>query len=80
MTESLPVVEVSQHVPPLRAQTISVEVLIEKYAKGDERSIEDVSRRVAEALAQHESIEHRAHWQQQFLHALQGFAPVHVAA
>ena len=76
MTESLPVVETSQQQPPLPAQAISVEVLIEKYAKGDERSIEDVSRRVAEALAQHESIEHRAHWQQQFLHALQnGFIP-----
>ena len=76
MTESLPLVETSQGVLPLPVQAISVEVLIEKYAKGDERSIEDVSRRVAEALAQTESAEHRAHWQQQFLHALQnGFIP-----
>ena len=76
MTELLPLVETRQSLLPLSAQTISEEVLIEKYAKGDERSIEDVSRRVAEALAQAESAEHRTHWQQQFLHALQnGFIP-----
>ena len=35
----------------LPAQPISAEVLIEKYAKGDERSVADVHQRVARALA-----------------------------
>jgi ribonucleoside-diphosphate reductase alpha chain len=35
----------------LPAQPISAEVLAEKYAKGDERSVTDVHRRVARALA-----------------------------
>ena len=39
----------------LQAQAISQSVLLEKYAKGDERSIDDVRRRVAHALAQVEA-------------------------
>ena len=35
----------------LPPQQVSIDVLIEKYAKGDERSIEDVRLRVARALA-----------------------------
>ena len=39
----------------LPPQSISEEVLIEKYAKGDERSVDDVWRRVALALADRKS-------------------------
>ncbi|MDL2339058.1 MAG: hypothetical protein QFE16_14555, partial [Pseudomonadota bacterium] len=46
----------------LPAQDISAEVLIEKYAKGDERSVEDVNRRVARALAQAKRASQRARW------------------
>ena len=60
----------------LHAQPISHEVLIEKYAKGDERGIEDVRRRVARALAQAEKPELRAQWEARFLQALEdGFLP-----
>ena len=37
------------NVPTLPAQTISEDVLREKYAKGDERSVDDVRQRVARA-------------------------------
>ena len=69
------------HLPPttidsLPAQAISEEVLIEKYAKADERTIDDVRRRVARALAQAEAPEARAQWETRFLHVLQdGFIP-----
>src|SRR5687768_11760314 len=60
----------------LPAQAISEEVLREKYAKGDERSIDDVRRRVAHALAQAETPPARANWEARFLGALQdGFVP-----
>lgn len=60
----------------LAAQAISEEVLIEKYAKGDERSVDDVRRRVARALAAIEAPEQRAAWEQRFLEAQQrGFVP-----
>ena len=42
------------HNAPLIAQEICHEVLLEKYAKGDEKNIDDVRRRVALALAQAE--------------------------
>ena len=58
------------------AQTISEEVLLEKYAKGDEKTVRDVNLRVAHALAQAEAPEHRKHWEGRFLQALQqGFLP-----
>ncbi len=60
----------------LPAQPISAEVLIEKYSKGDERTIADVHQRVARALAQAEPPEQRASWEARFMEALaQGFVP-----
>ncbi|HEX7439395.1 MAG TPA: ribonucleotide reductase N-terminal alpha domain-containing protein, partial [Caldimonas sp.] len=60
----------------LPPQDISTEVLIEKYAKGEETSIEAVNRRVARALAQAEPAEQRAHWEERFAEALrEGFLP-----
>jgi ribonucleoside-diphosphate reductase alpha chain len=61
---------------PLPPQAISVEVLLEKYAKGDEQDIDDVRLRVARALAEVEKPEARAEWTQAFAHALRhGFVP-----
>ncbi|RVT88717.1 adenosylcobalamin-dependent ribonucleoside-diphosphate reductase [Inhella crocodyli] len=63
----------SLELPP---QAISREVLLEKYAKGDEDSAEAVQRRVALALAQAEAPEQRGTWAQRFEAALhQGFIP-----
>ena len=60
----------------LGAQDISAEVLLEKYAKGDEKTIQDVNQRVARALAQAEAPAQQKHWEGRFLHALQqGFLP-----
>ncbi len=56
----------------LPAQAISAEVLRDKYAKGDEQTIDDVLKRVARALAEAEPEDRRAHWQERFLQALQG--------
>jgi len=61
---------------PLPAQAISEEVLLEKYAKGGERTIDDVRRRVARAIAQVEAPAERAAWEARFLDALRaGFVP-----
>ena len=63
-------------VPALKAQAISEEVLQEKYAKGNERSIRDVNQRVARALARAEAPDRQAYWEPRFLDALQqGFLP-----
>jgi ribonucleoside-diphosphate reductase alpha chain len=60
----------------LAAQDISTEVLLEKYAKGEEQSVQQVNRRVAHALAAVEVPEQRTHWEGRFLQALQqGFLP-----
>ena len=60
----------------LPAQEISGEVLLEKYAKGNERTAQEVRQRIARALAQVEPEERRAHWEQRFLEAqVQGFIP-----
>ena len=68
-TETVPVVDV-------REQEICRDTLIEKYAKGNESSIEDVRRRVARALAQVEAEERRATWERRFYQAqLDGFIP-----
>ncbi|OYY62901.1 MAG: ribonucleoside-diphosphate reductase, adenosylcobalamin-dependent [Burkholderiales bacterium 28-67-8] len=61
------------NLPP---QEISADVLLEKYAKGDERCADDVNRRVARALAQAEPADRRAHWEARFAAALAaGFVP-----
>ncbi len=60
----------------LPPQPISTEVLLEKYAKGDERTAADVHARVARALAAAEKPEERAAWQARFEAALAaGFVP-----
>ncbi|HEX7638481.1 MAG TPA: adenosylcobalamin-dependent ribonucleoside-diphosphate reductase, partial [Burkholderiaceae bacterium] len=60
----------------LPAQAISTEVLLEKYAKDDERDVDDVRRRVANALAAAEPAAQREAWARRFLDALRGgFVP-----
>jgi ribonucleoside-diphosphate reductase alpha chain len=61
---------------PMPPQEISLDVLREKYAKGDEQDIIDVRRRVARALAALEAPELRADLEEQFLWAQEnGFVP-----
>ena len=60
----------------LPEQPISQEVLLEKYAKGDETSIDAVRLRVARALASVEAPAQRAQWEARFLQVQQrGFVP-----
>ena len=60
----------------LPPQAISAEVLAEKYAKGDETTLDDVRRRVARALAVAEPAEQRSAWEARFLDAQRrGFVP-----
>ncbi len=48
-------------------QSISVDVLLEKYAKGDERDADAIFQRVAKAMASVEKPELRLHWEAEFL-------------
>src|SRR5207253_2366699 len=58
------------------AQEICRDTLLEKYAKGNEASVDEVRRRVARALAEVEPEERRAHWERRFLQAqVDGFIP-----
>ncbi|HXC38216.1 MAG TPA: adenosylcobalamin-dependent ribonucleoside-diphosphate reductase [Burkholderiales bacterium] len=60
----------------LSDQLICDEVLVEKYAKGNERTVHDVRLRVARALAAVESEEKRTYWEKKFLEAQErGFVP-----
>ena len=60
----------------LASQPISEEVLLEKYGKGNEKTILDVNQRVARALAAVEAPEQQKQWETRFLQALQnGFLP-----
>ena len=60
----------------LPEQEICREALIEKYAKGEESTAEQVRRRVARALAQVEVEADRAKWEKRFAKALEdGFIP-----
>ncbi len=54
----------------LPQQQVSIDVLLEKYAKGDEQTADDVRRRVARALAAVE--QDPARWEQEFFDALTG--------
>ena len=69
-------VTVTAHLSELPPQEICRDTLLEKYAKGDEASIDEVRRRVARALAQVEAEDRRAHWERRFLQAqADGFIP-----
>ena len=58
----------------LPPQQVTLDVLLEKYAKGEERTVEDVQRRVARALAAVER--DPARWEPVFREALaHGFIP-----
>jgi ribonucleoside-diphosphate reductase alpha chain len=62
--------------PELDEQDISAEVLLEKYAKGDEKNVTDVRLRVARALAAIEDKKTRAQWEKRFFEAMEaGFIP-----
>ena len=72
-TDRLTPVRTIHNLPP---QPISLEVLLEKYAKGGESTVDDVHRRVARALAAAEAPERRAEWEERFVDTLRnGFVP-----
>jgi ribonucleotide reductase alpha subunit len=65
-----------RHAAALPPQSISLDVLREKYAKGDEKTIGDVRKRIARALSQVEPPDQREGWEQAFVAAQEaGFIP-----
>ena len=73
-TQETPIRSAETAIPPV--QEICREALLEKYAKGDESSVEQVRQRVASALAQTEAEGERAKWERRFRTALDdGFIP-----
>jgi ribonucleoside-diphosphate reductase alpha chain len=65
-----------RHAAALPPQSISEDVLREKYAKGDEKTIGDVRKRIARALSQVEPADERARWEQAFVAVQEaGFIP-----
>ena len=68
--------DIVNSIASLPEQEIAAEVLLEKYAKGDEKSVLEVRSRVARALAAVEPESKRSHWAKQFLWAQEnGFVP-----
>ena len=60
----------------LDEQPISIDVLLEKYAKGNEKTVDEVRRRVARGLAHVEKPEVREAWERRFYDAMvDGFIP-----
>src|ERR1700739_4651331 len=60
----------------LDEQAICLDVLLEKYAKGDEKTADEVRRRVARGPAAVEKPQLREHWEQRFFDAMvAGFIP-----
>ena len=57
-------------------QSVSREVLLERYARAGEQSIDAVNQRVPHALAQAEFAAERSAWEERFMHTLEaGFLP-----
>ncbi len=76
MTETTEEAVNHQQLDLLLPQEISGEVLLEKYAKGNERDVRDVRTRVARALASMEAEDKRAYWEEKFVEAQEnGFVP-----
>ena len=60
----------------LPEQEVTLDVLREKYAKGDEKTARDIRLRVARALASVEPEARRQQWETEFLWAMEnGFVP-----
>ena len=73
-TQTLP--KSKSDISALAPQEICAEVLVEKYAKGGETTIEEVRSRVARALAAVEADDKRAYWEARFREAQEmGFVP-----